>query len=92
MASYTVVSIGPPAKWGIWSWKCQAPSAPCGNRGRFDALGEPRLPFFAKSRTRSKMARKTVLTELLGNDLDNLRSGDLRKAIKRGDKFVERVS
>jgi glucokinase len=28
---------------------------------------------------------------MLGKDLEDLRSGDLRKAIRRGDKFVERV-
>jgi glucokinase len=28
---------------------------------------------------------------MLGDDLDDLRSGDLRKAIRRGDKFVDRV-
>jgi glucokinase len=28
---------------------------------------------------------------MLGDDLSDLRSGDLRKAIRRGDKFVERI-
>ena len=28
---------------------------------------------------------------MLGDDLKDLRSGDLRKAIRRGDKFVEKV-
>lgn len=35
--------------------------------------------------------RKTVLTEMLGKDLKNLRSGDLRKALKKNDKLVEEV-
>ena len=28
---------------------------------------------------------------MLGDDLEDLRSGDLRKAIRRGDKFVDKV-
>jgi glucokinase len=28
---------------------------------------------------------------MLGDDLADLRSGDLRKAIRRGDKFVDRI-
>jgi glucokinase len=32
-----------------------------------------------------------MLTEMLGDDLSDLRSGDLRKAMRRGDKFVDRI-
>jgi glucokinase len=32
-----------------------------------------------------------VLLDMLGDDLKDLRSGDLRKAIRKGDKFVEGV-
>jgi glucokinase len=66
------------------------PKCSCGNRGCFEALAS-RAAIFRKIQNAVKDGQKTVLTELLGNDLDNLRSGDLRKAIKRGDKFVERV-
>ena len=38
-----------------------------------------------------KDGQKTVLTEMLGPELTDMRSGDLRKALRRGDKFVERV-
>ena len=38
-----------------------------------------------------KDGQKTVLTESLGADLADMRSGDLRKALRRGDKLVERV-
>ena len=38
-----------------------------------------------------KDGQKTMLTDMLGDDLEDLRSGDLRKAIRRGDKFVDRV-
>jgi glucokinase len=32
-----------------------------------------------------------LLTEMLGDNLEDLRSGDLRKAIRRGDKFVAKI-
>ena len=38
-----------------------------------------------------KDGQKTILTDMLGRDLEDMRSGDLRKAIRRGDKFVEKV-
>jgi glucokinase len=38
-----------------------------------------------------KEGQKTILTNMLGEDLADLRSGDLRKAIRRGDKFVEHI-
>src|SRR6266545_531241 len=66
------------------------PKCGCGNRGCFEALAS-RAAIFRKIQTAIKDGQKTLLTEMLGNDLENLRSGDLRKAIKRGDKFVEGV-
>src|SRR5262249_44661273 len=33
----------------------------------------------------------TQLTDMLGDGLEDLRSGDLRKAIRRGDKFVSKI-
>lgn len=66
------------------------PKCACGNRGCFEALAG-RAAIFRKIQSAVKDGQKTVLTEMLGPNLDNLRSGDLRKAIKRGDKFVERV-
>jgi len=38
-----------------------------------------------------KDGQKTILTEMLGDELKDLRSGDLRKAIRKGDKFTEKV-
>ena len=66
------------------------PKCSCGNRGCFEALAG-RGSIFRKIQNAVKDGQKTVLTELLGSDLEDLRSGDLRKAIKRGDKFVEKV-
>jgi glucokinase len=66
------------------------PKCGCGNRGCFEALAS-RTAIFRKIQAGVKEGQKTVLTDLLGSDLEDMRSGDLRKAIKRGDKFVERV-
>jgi glucokinase len=66
------------------------PKCGCGNRGCFEALAS-RTAIYRKLRTAVKEGEKTVLTEMLGADLEDLRSGDLRKAIQRGDKLVDRV-
>jgi glucokinase len=66
------------------------PKCGCGNKGCFEALAS-RSAIFRQIQTAVKEGQKTVLTEMLGEDLNDLRSGDLRKAIRRGDKFVERV-
>jgi glucokinase len=66
------------------------PKCTCGNRGCWEALSS-RSALFRQILEAVKDGQKTVLTEMLGNDLKDLRSGDLRKAIKQGDKFVEHV-
>lgn len=66
------------------------PKCSCGNRGCFEALAS-RTAIFRKIQSAVKDGQKTELTTMLGDDLKDLRSGDLRKAIKRGDKFVEQV-
>jgi glucokinase len=66
------------------------PECGCGNHGCFEALASRRA-IFRTIQTAVKKGQETVLTEMLGKDLSDLRSGDLRKAIRRGDKFVERV-
>jgi glucokinase len=66
------------------------PKCSCGNQGCFEALAS-RSAIFRKIQNAVKAGQKTILTEMLGSDLDDLRSGDLLKAIKKGDKFVERV-
>ena len=62
----------------------------CGNKGCFEALAG-RTALFRKIAAAVKDGEKTVLTDMLGADLEDMRSGDLRKALKRGDKLVERV-
>jgi len=66
------------------------PKCGCGNKGCFEALAS-RTAIFKRLEAALKDGQKTVLTEMLGNNLEDLRSGDLRKAIKRRDKLVERI-
>lgn len=66
------------------------PKCGCGNRGCFEALAG-RQAIFKKIQNLVKEGQKTVLTEMLGSGLEDMRSGDLRKAIRRGDKLVEKV-
>src|ERR1035437_2294288 len=66
------------------------PQCGCGNKGCFQALAS-RTAIFQQIKAGVKDGEKTLLTEMLGDDLADLRSGDLRKAIRRGDKFVDKV-
>src|SRR6266568_4448062 len=66
------------------------PKCGCGNKGCFEAVAS-RTAIFQQIKAGVKDGQKTILTEMLGNDLEDLRSGDLRKAIRRGDKFVDRI-
>ena len=66
------------------------PKCGCGNKGCFEALAS-RTAIFQRIKSAVKNGQKTLLTEMLGDNLQDLRSGDLRKAIRRGDKFVSRL-
>src|SRR5438876_3145613 len=66
------------------------PKCGCGNNGCFEALAS-RTALFRKIQLAVKAGQKTLLTDMLGPDLEDLRSGDLRKAIRRGDKFVDHI-
>ncbi len=66
------------------------PKCGCGNKGCFEALAS-RTAIFQQIKAGIKDGKKTLLTDMLGNDLNDLRSGDLRKAIRKGDQFVDRV-
>ena len=66
------------------------PKCSCGNNGCFEALAS-RTALFRKIHAAVKEGQKTILTDMLGPDLEDLRSGDLRKAIRRGDKFVDHL-
>jgi glucokinase len=66
------------------------PKCGCGNKGCFEAVAS-RTAIFQRIKGGIKDGEKTLLTEMLGDDLEDLRSNDLRKAIRRGDKFVGKV-
>ena len=66
------------------------PKCGCGNKGCFEAMAS-RTAIFQRIKAGIKEGEKTLLTEMLGDALEDLRSGDLRKAIRRGDKFVGKV-
>jgi len=66
------------------------PKCSCGNNGCFEALAS-RTAIFQQIKTAVGSGQKTVLTDMLGPKLDDLRSGDLRKAIRKGDKFVSGI-
>lgn len=66
------------------------PKCGCGNSGCFEALAS-RTAIFRELQQRVKDGQKTILTEWMDGDLSEVRSGDLRKAIRKGDKLVEKV-
>lgn len=66
------------------------PKCGCGNKGCFEALAS-RTAIFRMIEAAVKDGQKTLLTDMLGASLDDMRSGDLRKAIRKGDKLVERI-
>jgi glucokinase len=66
------------------------PRCACGRKGCFEALAS-RKAMLQKIQSAVKDGQKTILTEMLGEELRDLRSGHLRKAIRRGDQFVARV-
>ncbi len=66
------------------------PKCSCGNKGCFEVFAS-RLALFRAIQSAIKNGEKSLLTEMLGDDLKDLRSGDIRKAIRRGDKMVEKI-
>jgi glucokinase len=66
------------------------PKCSCGNKGCFEVFAS-RLALFRAIEAAVKDGKETILTEMLGKDLHDLRSGDIRKAIRRGDKLVEKI-
>ena len=66
------------------------PKCGCGNRGCLEALAS-RTAIFREIQDAVKDGQETLLTDMLGKDLSDMRSGDLRKAIRRGDKLATKV-
>jgi len=70
----------------------EGPKCGCGNRGCFEALAS-RTAIFRRLSDAIRDGTKSQLTELLGpgEEIVDLKSGDLRKALRKGDKLVEKV-
>jgi glucokinase len=68
------------------------PKCGCGNSGCFEALAS-RTSIFRELARRVKEGEKTFLSELLkdGESIIDLKSGDLRKALRKGDKLTAKV-
>jgi glucokinase len=66
------------------------PKCGCGNKGCWEAMAS-RTAIFQRIKAGVKVGEKTILTEMLGEALEDMRSGDLRKAIRRGDKFTAKI-
>jgi glucokinase len=68
------------------------PKCSCGNSGCFEALAS-RTSIFRELARRVKEGEKTLLTESLkeGESIVDLKSGDLRKALRKGDKLAAKV-
>lgn len=66
------------------------PKCGCGNKGCYEALAS-RTAIFKRLQQAVKDGEKTILTDMLGDDLEDMRSGSLRKALRKGDKLVEKV-
>jgi glucokinase len=66
------------------------PKCGCGNKGCLEAFAS-RTAILQRIKAGIKAGEKTILTDMLGDDLEDLRSNDLRKAIRRGDKFVDHI-
>lgn len=68
------------------------PKCGCGNRGCFEALAS-RTAIFRRLSEAIRDGAKSQLVDLLnpGEEITDLKSGDLRKAIRKGDKLVEKI-
>jgi len=75
------------AEIGHMTISLDGPKCGCGKLGCLEAFAS-RTAIFLRIKAAVEEGQKTVLTEMLGEKMDGLRSGDLRKAIQKGDKFV----
>jgi glucokinase len=66
------------------------PKCGCGRKGCLEAVGS-RTAIFKRIQAAVKDGEKTELTDLVGEDLSEMKSSHLRKALKRGDKLARKV-
>ncbi|MGA4645223.1 ROK family protein [Limisphaera sp. 4302-co] len=83
-ASHTAAEIG------HMILEVNGPKCGCGNRGCWEALAS-RTAIYRRLRQAVDAGEKTILTDWLGRELEDLRSNELRKAWHHGDKLVRRI-
>jgi len=66
------------------------PKCGCGRKGCLEALAS-RTAIFKHLQAAVKDGEKTELLDIVGEDLSDLKSSHLRKAMKRGDKLVKKT-
>ena len=66
------------------------PKCGCGGRGHLEAIAS-RTGIVKEIARQAKKGEKTVLSKYAGKDLTSATSGDLAKAVRKGDKLVTRV-
>jgi len=77
------------AEIGHMTISINGPKCSCGKMGCLEAFAS-RNAIFLKIKAALAEGEKTILTEMLGDKLEGLRSGDLRKAIQKGDKLASK--
>ena len=70
--------------------KAGGPKCGCGGRGHLEALCS-RTAIVKEIARQVKKGAKTELTKIVGKDVSDATSGDLAKAVERGDKLVGKV-
>jgi glucokinase len=70
--------------------KTDGPMCGCGNRGCFEVLAS-RNGILQRLQSGLEKGHKSSLADALGPDMRNARSGDLKKALKRGDRSVAKA-
>ncbi|MGC8742572.1 MAG: ROK family protein [Verrucomicrobiia bacterium] len=66
------------------------PKCGCGNKGCLEAFAS-RSAIVKKIRQAIDKGETTILTEIASDEIDDIKSGTLRKAAKRGDELVIKV-
>lgn len=66
------------------------PKCGCGRKGCLEAVAS-RTAMFKQLQSAVKDGEKTDLLDIVGDDLSDLKSSHLRKAMKRGDKLVKKT-
>lgn len=82
-ANSSAASTAPPVRSVTWSSKSAVSKCGCGNKGCFEALAS-RSAIFRRIQSAVKDGQKTMLVDMLGDGLSDLRSGDLPQSLAQG--------